>query len=86
MPDAKDMNDSQKAHAIRKIGKMESFDFHRNYSGRGMMGQSCLAISGEKVPLFMEIGQEGLPSPNLDQLGLGIVAYWPSLSEEDLEG
>jgi hypothetical protein len=32
----------------------------------------------------MKIGEASVPKPRTDQLGMGIVAYWPSITEDDL--
>ena len=63
----------------------------RSYSGRGMYGKRCVSVrdgqDGEKASaweiakhLFSEQydGEfDRLPEPQQDQLGLGIVLYWP---------
>jgi hypothetical protein len=53
---------------LRAAG-MKPFD----YSGRGMMGERCLAVQGGASAL------EGLdvPSPIIDSLGKDVVFYWP---------
>jgi hypothetical protein len=63
------------------------------YSGRGMYGKSCVSVSGgggdTEQPSAWEIAKElanerwegefyNVPEPRQDQLGLGIVLYWPS--------
>jgi len=60
----------------------------RSYSGRGMYGKCCVSVSGDDVSewdiaralWFNNFDQEDLdiPAPRQDQLGLGIVLYWPS--------
>ena len=61
----------------------------RSYSGRGMFGKSCVAISGDEdvsewnvaKHLFSEEYDgafDRLPAPHHDQLGRGIVLYWPT--------
>ena len=60
----------------------------RAYGGRGMYGKRCVAITGDDITvwglakaLFSEQfdGQfNRLSAPQQDQLGLGIVLYWPS--------
>ena len=56
-----------------------------SYSGRGMFGKSCLAIAGDFDPI--EIGfylgktpvmeNEDFPPVKEDQMGRGILLYWP---------
>lgn len=60
----------------------------RSYSGRGMYGKECVAISGEDVSAwdvaralwFNNLDEEDMdvPEPRQDQMGLGTVLYWPS--------
>ena len=58
----------------------------RSYSGRGMYGKECVAVTGVSVwnvaqGLFSEQFDEDfseLPEPKQDALGLGNVLYWPS--------
>lgn len=56
----------------------------RKYSGRGMFGKECVAVSGKDVSewevarALSYIEDFDIPEPRQDQLGLGIVLYWPS--------
>jgi hypothetical protein len=60
----------------------------KSYSGRGMYGKCCVSISEDGVTAW-EIAKNlwydvdtymhvDVPEPRQDQLGLGIVLYWPS--------
>ena len=59
-----------------------------SYSGRGMYGKLCVSVQGDDVSAwdvaralwFNNFDDEDLdiPEPRQDQLGLGIVLYWPS--------
>lgn len=49
----------------------------RSYSGRGMYGQHCVGVNMDYV------GQYTLPKGfNLDNMGLGVIAYWPHVKWE----
>ena len=57
----------------------------RSYSGRFMTGRQCVAVAIDKdsgnllwqlAQTLAEVG--GIPEPNSDQLGLGMIYYWPS--------
>lgn len=64
----------------------------KSYSGRGMFGKCCVSVSSggedENVSAwdvarslwFNNFDEDDLdiPEPRQDQLGLGIVLYWPS--------
>ncbi len=68
---------------------------HNDYSGRGMMGTSCLAISGSWDSLWkflanfqMDTNHQVLAElitivPRQDSLGKGSVWYWPSIRVAD---
>ncbi len=54
----------------------------RSYSGRGMFGKECVSIHANQDDLWKvarSLSHDlNIPTPNIDQLGLGIVIYWPS--------
>jgi hypothetical protein len=62
----------------------------RSYSGRGMFGRTCVSVrDGDEKDSAWEIAKhlsseeydgkfDRVPEPHQDQLGLGIVLYWPS--------
>jgi hypothetical protein len=49
------------------------------YSGRGMYGVECVAIYLDDASELLEVGAsvKGAGKPHTDNLGKGIVAYWP---------
>ncbi|MFA4971481.1 MAG: hypothetical protein WC683_02630 [bacterium] len=55
------------------------------YSGRGMRGACCVAVRlkawSDLYRLGLCLGENGLllGTPHIDNLGSGIVAYWPEL-------
>lgn len=62
----------------------------KSYSGRGMYGKCCVSVSDNESTrnLVWDIAKElfnerwdgefdNIPEPRQDQLGLGIVLYWP---------
>lgn len=51
-----------------------------DYSGRGMYGAVCYGVKADNQgELAAEIGKHGLPQPKWDNMGLGVVAYWPGI-------
>lgn len=60
----------------------------KSYSGRGMYGKKCVSVHGDDVSewdiarnLFNETHDgefDNVPAPKQDQMGRGIVLYWPS--------
>ena len=57
----------------------------RKYSGRGMNGKECVGVEINGPEDLWEmatwLGQEGIEvlAPKTDQLGRGLIAYWPTL-------
>lgn len=63
----------------------------RSYSGRMMFGQSCIALAIDSTrnlaAFFVSLGANNTTLAaklsrelRMDQLGLGEIAYWPSIS------
>lgn len=54
-----------------------------DYTGRGMYGRKCVAIvienRDQEFYLEQERRRRGLPEPTWDSMGLGAIAYWPSI-------
>ena len=75
--------------AVWHSGKVEMCI--RRYSGRHMYGAQCLAIEIPSAPDLFRIGAmvgamepraweaDELPEPKLDNMGRGMVAYWPEI-------
>lgn len=61
-----------------------------SYSGRGMFGKECLGIDMPSMTaafnLALEIGidcsatAQKFKNPKFDNMGLGIVVYWPNIA------
>jgi len=60
-------------------------EFRSDYSGRAMYGRECIAIvvdeNWQADKIEAECKSLHLPDPTWDSMGLGAVAYWPSLSQ-----
>jgi hypothetical protein len=51
---------------------------YRKYSGRHMYGKNCLGISGpDEIEIIEEAAERGLKGARVDQLGRGVIVYWP---------
>jgi hypothetical protein len=83
---------------LKNIKLEEGFEYSiHSYSGRNMYGKSCLAITGNDINLFnlgfliREYGEnetyENIFCNKIDNMGLGIVVYWPYIEfiEENSE-
>ena len=65
------------------------------YSGRGMYGATCIGIeldsNADLYAFGVELGSidpdlsKALGAPRTDDLGLGIIAYWPDHDAEQIE-
>ncbi len=74
------------------IGILEDAGYEPySYSGRGMYGKTCVSVHADRDSgislwvLAQELVDHGLPEPKQDQLGLGMVYYWPSYEWPDGE-
>jgi hypothetical protein len=60
-----------------------------SYSGRSMYGKKCVAVRLSSYHDLFGLGQElsgtFVSTPTLDQLGKGMVAYWPNISADDVK-
>lgn len=77
---------TQNAEAVRDFASSIQGDVRR-YSGRGMYGQECLGIDGDfdRDDFAFRIGAHPflgrvLGKPRFDQMGKGIIAYWPGIA------
>lgn len=71
---------------LKSIAKQYDGKLFPNYSGRRMYGKTCLGIVCsiyELDNLIQTAVENGLPEPETDNLGFEMIAYWPSLKEED---
>ena len=51
-----------------------------DYSGRGMMGRKCYSVVAEsEKDILWQANWFKLPRPEFDNMGLGVVAYWPGI-------
>jgi hypothetical protein len=61
----------------------------RSYSGRGMYERQCVGIvvdsDDDLWNLAQQLGAESvvIESPRIDQMGRGIIAYWPRFEWPD---
>lgn len=67
----------------------EHGEVDRNYSGRGMYGETCLGvvISDSSIfDLMFDVYDETgyrLPDPHTDAMGMDTIYYWPGLKVEE---
>jgi len=64
------------------LALFENFDCTpRSYSGRGMYGKECLAVTSDcdEAEFIYDCGARGAPCPKTDSMGKGTVFYWPSI-------
>lgn len=75
---------AKKSRLIARLQAMiaESGNTARSYSGRGMFGKACVAVSGDGVTLLYLAGKHRVPVPTMDSLGREQVVYWPAIAWE----
>jgi hypothetical protein len=75
------------ALARRIINTLESWGYTPTaYSGREMYGAYCVGVKLTGQNELFTLGQalpKGIEAPIQDQLGKGIIAYWPDAQLED---
>ena len=75
---------------IQRLLEEHGYQVRMGYSGRCMFGKHCFGVVVESAGELFSIGQllcdYEMRSPTIDQMGLGLIAYWPSLNTEDLLG
>ena len=55
--------------------------FRSDYSGRGMYGKLCCAITCDYAIAVIEIcAQKGIKGAMVDDMGKGQIVYWPDIS------
>ncbi|SVB78426.1 uncharacterized protein METZ01_LOCUS231280 [marine metagenome] len=81
--------------AISTVNNGGECGVYFGYSGRGMFGATCIGIELDTIAELYEFGMEltsidpdlskALGAPRTDDLGLGIIAYWPSHDADEIE-
>ena len=57
-------------------------EYDRDYSGRGMYGETCASIRCERGAdkrIIEKAAAQGIEGARVDSLGMGLVVYWPRL-------
>jgi len=85
------MDKSRFQEALEYLSNQMDFNV-RSYSGRGMYGNTCIAIDGDNFNIlrlgvalndYFSDYEEDVPESvyryRTDNMGLGIVIYWPNM-------
>ena len=68
-----------KAAKLKLLAEQNDWSY-QEYSGRGMYGAYCAAISGDSATSIIEAAAaEGITGARTDQLGKGAIVFWPSV-------
>lgn len=63
-----------------------SAEVYKDYSGRGMYGDSCWGISSDDIADVIAIAaMHGLTGAKWDSLGRGFIVYWPRITYQPQE-
>jgi hypothetical protein len=84
------LNNKSFLELLRELHDDGNLEFEvRSYSGRGMYGDSCIAVVGDLSAWTLALALADinggnidlfdLPAPREDSMGLGYVYYWPNL-------
>ncbi len=68
---------------LKAVAERMNSRFTAEYSGRGMNGQTCLAIITEHPEDV--IAEAGIKGARVDDMGLRSVVYWPRLNAKDTQ-
>jgi hypothetical protein len=94
----KPLNETAK-HVLGLLDQTNFSEGVRTYSGRGMSGRVCLSTELNSSNELFELGFEMAralyfdrdpsgsitPAPQLDNMGRGLIAYWPAALVEEME-
>lgn len=65
---------------VRNLAANIEARIYEAYSGRGMMGKTCLGIVCDDPADVLEAFREyDLPRPNRDNMGRQYICYWPDI-------
>jgi hypothetical protein len=75
------LNNFSKRKKIIATAKSMSLNIYHNYSGRGMLGRTCLGVVGTMQDLdilLSEVKGSG-KGVKKDSMGLDYIYYWPEI-------
>ena len=76
---------TNKIEALRAIARLYGSEL-TDYSGRGMYGKTCAAISTTSPACVIESAQEAdILGAHTDSLGKGHIVYWPGVAYDGEE-
>jgi len=68
-----------KVQKLKQLAKENDWDY-QEYSGRGMYGAECAAVSGDyAMPIIEAAVEAGIKGARTDSLGKGVIVYWPGI-------
>jgi len=67
---------------LREIADEVEGEFRESYSGRGMFGSECCAVTskGSSMEIIELAAERGIKGARFDNMGKGVVVYWPKIS------
>ena len=76
------MTDSKIAEIIEQVAEHVGGTVNDSYSGRGMFGATCYSIyCNDHIACIEEASARGLRNACYDQMGKGMVVYWPGVTK-----
>jgi len=86
-----------KSNTLKDLLSRAGYDYS-SYSGRGMYGGHCVAVSTDETPYRLVADMVGAATPEeldelvpvlrgtrTDNMGMQVVVYWPSVKCEDAD-
>ena len=63
---------------LEQIADEHDCSFRDSYSGRGMMGRTCLGIvTNHPIGIIEDAAQMGITGAKMDSMGMQSIIYWP---------
>jgi hypothetical protein len=77
------MNRDEAIEIIEEVAGIVDGEVRTEYSGRGMFGKTCYGISCRNgTTCIEEAAARGLRKAKTDDMGLGVIVYWPNIKGE----
>lgn len=75
-----------KAEKLKALAEENGWSFRASYSGRGMLGSTCIGIvGGDLERMREECWKKGFTGSKYDNMGLDWILYFPALKSEAKE-
>lgn len=81
-------NQHELVNAVHETADELGCEVYKDYSGRGMYGRTCYGLASSDVSdstIIEEAATRGLRGARVDNLGRGVIVYWPHVKGKDCD-